>query len=146
MGKLSSEGPRRPFKKSPKRHPDGDGLFFRVAGQGKAYFTARYTVGHRERETSLGPYPETSLDEARVKHLDLRASLARKVHPVAERNVKAAPPAGRRPSARWPTATSPPTRAAGRTPSITAMGNDPARIRRADPRPAGRQGRRQGGA
>jgi integrase len=91
MGKLTQKGLAALMKKPPKRHPDGDGLFFRVAGQGKAYWTARYTVGHRERETSLGPYPETSLDEARAKHLDLRASLARKVDPVAKRNVKATP-------------------------------------------------------
>ena len=94
MGKLISKGLPALLKKPPKRWPDGDGLFFRVAGQGKAYWTARYTVGHRERETSLGPYPEVSLDEARIKHLELRASLARKVDPVVKRNVRTATPSG----------------------------------------------------
>jgi integrase len=88
MGKLTSKGLAALMKKPPKRWPDGDGLFFRTAGQGKAYWTARYTVGRRERETSLGPYPEVGIDEARIKHLDLRGALARKVDPVGKRSAK----------------------------------------------------------
>ena len=101
MGKLTQKGLAALMKKPPKRHPDGDGLFFRVAGQGKAYFTARYSVGKRERETSLGPYPETSLEQARIRHLELRASLAKKIDPVAKRNVKTATPSGTPTFGRW---------------------------------------------
>ena len=105
MGKLTSKGLAALMKKPPKRWPDGDGLFFRTAGQGKAYWTARYTVGRRERETSLGPYPEVGIDEARIKHLDLRAALARKVDPVGKRSAKtpSATPSGTPTFGQWPT-------------------------------------------
>jgi integrase len=88
MGKLAQKGLAALLKRPPKRHPDGDGLFFKTAGQGKAYWTARYTLGKRERETSLGPYPEVSLDEARIKHLELRAAIAKGTDPVAKRSAK----------------------------------------------------------
>ena len=90
-GKAHSEGSRPPFSRKPprKRHPDGDGLFFKTTGQGKAYWTARYTLGKRERETSLGPFPEVTLDEARIKHLELRAAIAKGTDPVAKRSAKA---------------------------------------------------------
>jgi integrase len=88
MGKLTQKGLAALLKKPPKRHPDGDGLFFKTAGQGKAYWTARYTLGKRERETSLGPFPEVTLDEARIKHLELRAAIAKGTDPVAKRNAK----------------------------------------------------------
>src|SRR5580704_12197519 len=84
MGKLTQKGLAALLKKPPKRHPDGDGLFFKTAGQGKAYWTARYTLGKRERETSLGPFPEVTLDEARIKHLELRAAIAKGTDPVAK--------------------------------------------------------------
>ena len=90
MGKLNEKNLKTLIKKPPKRHPDGDGLFFRTAGQGKAYWTFRYSLGGKESETSLGPYPEMSLDQARIRHLELRAAVARKIDPVAKRNGKAA--------------------------------------------------------
>ena len=89
MGKLTQKGLAVLLKKPPKRHPDGDGLFFKVAGQGKAYFTYRYSLGGKESETSLGPFPEMSLDEARIRHLELRAAVARKIDPVGEKPGKA---------------------------------------------------------
>jgi integrase len=95
MAKLNDKGLKALIRKPPKRHPDGDGLFFKVAGQGKAYWTFRFTLGGKESETSLGPYPEMSLDAARIRHLELRAAVARKIDPVAKRGgrigAKAAP-------------------------------------------------------
>jgi integrase len=88
MGKLNDKGLKALLKKPPKRHADGDGLFFKVAGQGKAYWTFRYTLGGKESETSLGPYPELSLDAARIRHLELRAAVAKKIDPVAKRGGK----------------------------------------------------------
>ena len=85
MGKLNPRGLAALVKKSPKRHPDGGGLFFKVAGQGKAYWTFRYSLGGKESETSLGPYPEMSLDAARIRHLELRAAVAKKIDPVGEK-------------------------------------------------------------
>ena len=58
----------RSLIKKPGRHPDGQakGLYFRAVGDGKAYWVFRYRLHGREREMSLGPYPEVKLDEARA--------------------------------------------------------------------------------
>jgi Arm DNA-binding domain len=128
MGKLAQKGLAALVKKPPKRYPDGDGLFFKVVGQGKAYFTYRYSLGGEESETSLGPYPEMSLERARVRHLELRAAVAKKISPVAERGGKigakaATPrPVASQPSANTPTGTSQRMRPSGKTPSIISNG------------------------
>ena len=62
----------------------------KTLGQGRAYWTYRYRSGGKERETSLGPYPEVSLDEAIIKHAELRALVLKGIDPVADRrNAKA---------------------------------------------------------
>jgi hypothetical protein len=71
MPKLTRAALRRLIKKT-GRHSDGGGLYFRMIGEGKAYFVYRYRVDGRERETSLGPFPELTLAEAREKHAALR--------------------------------------------------------------------------
>ena len=79
--------------KKPGRHADGGGLYFRVvgkAGEGKAkaYFVFRYRLHATERETSLGVYPELGLEEARVKHAELRKLVkVDKVDPLAKRQA-----------------------------------------------------------
>lgn len=86
----------RGLLKKPGRHPDGEakGLYFRAVGDGKAYWVYRYRVAGREREMSLGPYPEVKLDEARAKHAVERAKVLNKSDPLAgKRNGKAAPTA-----------------------------------------------------
>ena len=82
--------------KKPGRHPDGEakGLYFRAVGDGKAYWVYRFRIAGREREMSLGPYPELSLEEARAKHAVVRAQVLNKSDPLAgKRNGKAAPTA-----------------------------------------------------
>jgi integrase len=71
MSKLTQAALRSLIKK-PGRHSDGGGLYFRVLNDAKAYFVYRYTVNGKEHETSLGPYPELGLAEARIKHAELR--------------------------------------------------------------------------
>lgn len=73
--------------KKPGRHPDGQakGLYFRVVGDGKAYWVYRFRISGIEREMSLGPYPELKLDEARAKHAELRAMVLNKIDPLAGR-------------------------------------------------------------
>jgi integrase len=74
--------------RQPGRHSDGQGLYFRVLGDRKAYFVYRYTVNGRERETSLGPFPELSLAEARERHADLRKRVkVDKADPLAEKEA-----------------------------------------------------------
>jgi integrase len=99
MGKLKPKGLDALMTKPPKRHPDGEGLFFKTAGQGKAYWTYRFTLNGGERERSIGPYPEISLDEARIRHKRWVADVAAGIDPVgarpqpkAERPVKSGAP------------------------------------------------------
>jgi integrase len=70
------------------RHGDGQGLFFRVIGKGRAYFCYRYRFKGREREVSIGPYNECSLAEARKKHAELRKLVVvDKIDPLAEKQA-----------------------------------------------------------
>ena len=90
MSKLNPQGLKGLIEK-PDRYPDGQGLFFKTLGQGRAYWTYRYRSGGKERETSLGPYPETTLEQARIKHAELRALVLKGIDPVGDRrNAKAA--------------------------------------------------------
>lgn len=69
---------------------DGDGLFFRSFGAGKAYWVYRYRHG-RDREMSLGPYPEVSLSDARAKHAAARKQVVSdKADPLAARDAERA--------------------------------------------------------
>ena len=85
--KLTNSGLKRLLEK-PGRHGDGAGLFFRTLGGDKAYWVYRYRVGRREREFSIGPFPEVSLIEARAKHVELRKRVVvDKADPLAERRA-----------------------------------------------------------
>ena len=85
MTKLTPPALRTLIKK-PGRHSDGGGLFFRVLGDHKAYFVYRFRINRREREMSLGPYPELGLGEARKKHAELRARVLNGIDPFAEKH------------------------------------------------------------
>ena len=74
MGKLVNASLTALLKK-PGRHGDGDGLYFRVVDATKAYWVYRYRAEGREREMSIGLYPEVSLASARLKHEGLRAKV-----------------------------------------------------------------------
>ena len=94
MGKLHSKDLAALLKK-PRRHADGQGLFFRTLSGGRAYWVYRYRLHNLERETSLGPFPGMSLDDARAKHAGLRALVLNKIDPVGERrSAKVVPPGG----------------------------------------------------
>jgi integrase len=87
MGKLTNGALPRLVKK-PGRHLDGGGMFFRVLDHNKAYFTYRYRIGGKEREMSLGPYPETTLDQARATHAAMRAKVKSSgIDPLAEKRA-----------------------------------------------------------
>jgi hypothetical protein len=107
---------RRLIKKT-GRHSDGGGLYFRVIGGVKAYFVYRYRVGGRERETSLGPFPELTLAEAREKHAALRKRVVvDRADPLAEKRGAKIMPAA------WPTSTSRRTRPRGAMRNIATSG------------------------
>jgi integrase len=96
MGKLTN--PRlRALLKKPGRHSDGGGLYFRTLGDDKAYWVYRYRIGGKEREISIGPYPEKSLQEVRDAHVALRDRvITDKADPLADKR------AGRMPGAAKP--------------------------------------------
>jgi integrase len=92
MPKLTQAALKRLIK-IPGRHSDGAGLFFRVLPGEKAYFVYRFRIDGREREMSLGPYPETMLGEARDKHAVERVKVRQKVDPLAEKQAAKLTPA-----------------------------------------------------
>jgi hypothetical protein len=73
-GKAQAQGAQALIEKS-GRHSDGDGLYFRTLGLGRAYWVFRYRANGKEREMSLGPFPELSLSEARAKHAAARKAV-----------------------------------------------------------------------
>jgi integrase len=74
--------------KTPGRHPDGAGLFLRVIRPGLSYWIFRYRLEGREREMSLGAYPEMTLAEARRRHAAAyKAVKVDKRDPVGEKRA-----------------------------------------------------------
>ena len=71
----------------PKRYPDGQGLYFKTIGLGRAYFTYRFMLKGGERELSVGPFPDTTLDQARIKHAELRALVLKGIDPRGEKRA-----------------------------------------------------------
>jgi integrase len=87
MAKLTNAALKRLIQKT-GRHADGGGLYFRVLGEGRAYWAFRYRVDGRAREMSLGPYPEVTLAEARDRHGAERAKVrTHKRDPLAEKRA-----------------------------------------------------------
>ena len=89
MKKLTPTALKGLLKKT-GRHSDGQGLYFRAVGDAKAYWVYRFRINGREREMSLGPYPEMTLAEARAKHAALRKTVITDgVDPLAPKNKRA---------------------------------------------------------
>jgi len=87
MTKLTQAGVKSLIKK-PGRHGDGQGLFFRVLPGEKGYWVYRFRIAGREREMSLGTWPQMSLAEARDRHAAERAKVrTMKIDPLAERRA-----------------------------------------------------------
>jgi integrase len=91
MGKLTNASLKDLMEKR-GRHGDGNGLFFRTIGQGRAYWCYRYRAKidgkSVEREFSIGPYPLVDLAKARVEHAKLRKRVvADKADPLAEKQA-----------------------------------------------------------
>jgi integrase len=76
--------------KRPGRHGDGQGLYFRVTGDGHCFWTYRFRLNDRETELSFGSYPKVSLDEARRLHAAARAKVVNGDDPRAEKKRRLA--------------------------------------------------------
>jgi integrase len=93
-GKLTARSAESLAKRK-GRWLDGGGLFLRVLEPGhKVYWTYRYRLNGKDRETSVGAFPAMSLALARIRHAELRALVVKGVDPIAKRNGKAATPSG----------------------------------------------------
>jgi integrase len=91
MTKLTTASLKAKLKK-PGRHGDGEGLFFRVLPGDKAYWVYRYRVmvdgRSKEREMSLGTYPEKTLAQARDLHTAERNKVRNdKIDPLADKQA-----------------------------------------------------------
>lgn len=60
---------------------DAHGLFLLVSPTGGKWWRLKYRYGGKEKQASLGAYPNVSLDDARVKQITLRTLLADGVDP-----------------------------------------------------------------
>jgi integrase len=74
--------------KTPGRHPFGDGLYLWVRGPTARYWTHRYRVAGRQTETSLGPYPDTLIEDVIAKHAAQRAQVVKKIDPVGDKRAR----------------------------------------------------------
>jgi integrase len=97
-GKLMARGVENLAKRK-GRYRDDHGLFLRVLDPGhKVYWTYRFRLNGADRETSVGAYPELSLEQARAKHAAMRAQVLNKIDPAPRRagfrSKRASPSAG----------------------------------------------------
>ncbi|GFE83377.1 hypothetical protein GCM10011487_53770 [Steroidobacter agaridevorans] len=66
---------------------DGDGLYLFVQPNGGRWWRFKYRFNGKERELSLGVYPEVSLKLARTRREDARRAVAQGIDPSAERKA-----------------------------------------------------------
>ena len=67
---------------------DGGGLRLRIRPNGSRHWIYRYRIDKKEKSTSLGAYPQTSLQIARAKVVEARKNVAEGYDPVVVRRVK----------------------------------------------------------
>ena len=56
---------------------DDRGLYLRVDTSGRKYWILRYWENKKEHQISLGPYPDLSLKDARIKRDELQTARAK---------------------------------------------------------------------
>jgi integrase len=76
--------------KAPGIYSDGGNLNFRIAPGGSRSWVFRFSTHGRTRDAGLGPYPEVSLADARVKAFEWRKLLVAGIDPLEQRNVERA--------------------------------------------------------
>jgi integrase len=67
---------------------DGGGLRLRIRPNGSRHWIYRYRIDKKEKSTSLGAYPQTSLQIARAKVVEAKKNVAEGYDPVVVRRVK----------------------------------------------------------
>lgn len=74
----------------PRKLYDSDGLFLLVNPNGSKYWRVRYQFAGKERLFQIGPYPNTTLQQARVKAAWVKAHVKEGRDPVAARRLERA--------------------------------------------------------
>ena len=74
-------------KEKPYMLRDDRGLYLRVDPSGRRYWILRYWEQKKEHQTSLGPYPDLSLKDARLKRDEIQTSRAKGESPVNKANA-----------------------------------------------------------
>ena len=72
----------------PQRLFDGGGLYLEVAPSGGKLWRWKYRYAGKEKRLALGIYPEVSLAEARIKHVEARKVLSSGIDPGEQRKVE----------------------------------------------------------
>jgi len=86
MGKLEDVQLRNWIKAGePVTKTDEDGLNFTLSAKGTAAWTLRYRVGGKQKELTLGRYPDISLKKAREIAAAKRAEVQQGIDPAAEK-------------------------------------------------------------
>lgn len=67
---------------------DSDGLFMIVTPTGRKWWRFRHRIGGKERQMSLGTYPDISLSQARDRRNEARRKIANGIDPIAERKAQ----------------------------------------------------------
>lgn len=89
MAKLSDIQIRRWLKAGdPVAKSDGDGLTFTLSGNKTAAWVLRYRFGGKQREKTIGRYPDISLARAREIALNDRAQIQQGVNVAREKQVE----------------------------------------------------------
>jgi integrase len=70
---------------TPGRHTDGDGLHLYVRSDGRAGWVLRYRLHGRQRDMSLGGWPDVGLKEARAEAAAARQQIKDNRDPIRER-------------------------------------------------------------
>jgi integrase len=81
----ANEGRNLSKARTPGRHTDGDGLHLHVRSDGRAGWVLRYRLHGRQRDMSLGGWPDVSLKEARVLASAARQQISAGSDPIRER-------------------------------------------------------------
>ena len=64
---------------------DDKGLYLRVDTSGNKYWILRYWEQKKEHQISLGPYPDLSIKDARIKRDEIQTARAKGESPLSRR-------------------------------------------------------------
>ncbi len=68
--------------------PDGGGLYFVAEAKRSSWWRFDYRTGGKQKTLSFGTYPEVSLQDARIKRVELRKQIASGIDPGQQRKAE----------------------------------------------------------